>query len=147
MYLKGIIMVQMGDQVDSGGQVNKPTESSLTSRAHRIIAERIFPVCTSHPCIEKVYLFGSYARGDFNRLSDVDLWVHLDRDRYEIGLAEYVDIQTELRAVLTCPVDIVTNTAPQSLGNLYASIMEDGVLLYDRSACGQPEDSGAVHPT
>ena len=109
-------------------------ESSLAPRAHRIISERIYPVCASHPCIERVYLFGSYARGEFNRMSDVDLWVHLDRDRYEVGLVEYFDIQMELRAALGCPVDIVTNTSPQSLGNLYASIMKDGVLLYDRSA-------------
>ena len=67
-------------------------------------------------------------------MSDVDLWVHLDRDRYEVGLVEYFDIQMELRAALGCPVDIVTNTSPKSLGNLYASIMKDGVLLYDHSA-------------
>lgn len=109
-------------------------ESSLASRAQRIISERIYPICVSHPCIEKVYLFGSYARGDFNRMSDVDLWVHLDREGYDIGLVEYVDIQAELRAALGCQVDIVTNTAPQSLGNLYASIKKDGVLLYDRAA-------------
>lgn len=109
-------------------------EVSMRERAHRAIAELIRPVCTSHPCIAKVYVFGSYARGDFNELSDVDLWIILDRDNFDIPITEYVDIQTELRHALKCPTDCVTAVAPDQLGKLFRPIMRDKVLVYDRSA-------------
>ncbi|MDN0055191.1 nucleotidyltransferase domain-containing protein [Collinsella ihumii] len=109
-------------------------EVPMRERAHRAIAELIRPVCASHPCVEKVYVYGSYARGDFNELSDVDLWIILDRDNFDIPMTEYVDVQMELRHALKCPTDCVTAVAPDQLGKLFRPIMRDKVLVYDRTA-------------
>ena len=68
------------------------------------IRERIRPIMEKHN-IKKVYLFGSYSRGEANRNSDVDLYCDEgDVDTLWILSAFY----DELREALGKDVDIVT---------------------------------------
>ncbi len=56
--------------------------------------------------VRKVYLFGSYARGEATSASDLDILVELDY-RYKIGL-EFVQMKLDLEAMLQKNVDLVS---------------------------------------
>ncbi len=54
----------------------------------------------------KAYLFGSYARGEANEQSDVDILIELDYSQ-SIGLA-FVEMQLDLQNILSRKVDLVS---------------------------------------
>lgn len=93
------------------------------------ITERI--VETSHP--EKIILFGSYARGDFEADSDLDLLIIVPG--VEHLRAESVRVRRALRGLLV-PIDIIIATPEQieRLGNVhglvYRAALEDGKVVY-----------------
>ena len=67
------------------------------------IKQRILPVLNRHG-IHEIYLFGSYARGEANNESDVDIYCeHGDiKSLFDIG-----DLEEELEATLGKKVDLV----------------------------------------
>lgn len=68
------------------------------------IKERIKPVIEKHG-IKTVYLFGSYARGEANRNSDVDIYC----DRGDVDtLWKHSALQNELIEALGKDVDVIT---------------------------------------
>ena len=68
------------------------------------IKERIKPVMEKHG-IKNVYLFGSYARGEANRNSDVDIYC----DGGDVDtLWKHSDLQDELIEALGKDVDVIT---------------------------------------
>ena len=93
------------------------------------IKSYIIPVVEKYP-IEKVILFGSYARGDAKETSDVDLIVesggHLfNRKIFALG--------GDLLMALPVRVDVydILEIANPSL--MYENIQKDGVVIYDAS--------------
>ncbi len=71
-----------------------------TLHAQRELLSRRYP-------ITRLALFGSFARGDANESSDVDLLVEVDPT---IGMG-FVDLAEELERVLGRPVDLVSRRA------------------------------------
>ena len=69
--------------------------------------EEILKVAASHGATD-VRLFGSRARGEAGRVSDVDLLVRLAPGR---TLFDLVAIKQDLEDLLGCPVDVVTEEA------------------------------------
>jgi len=57
--------------------------------------------------VKSAYLFGSYARGEANETSDVDLFVVFDND--EISLFEVGGLLETLKEVLQMNVDLLTD--------------------------------------
>lgn len=57
--------------------------------------------------VKSAYLFGSYARGEANETSDVDLFVVFDND--EISLFEVSGLLETLKEVLQMNVDLLTD--------------------------------------
>ncbi|MDN5302176.1 MAG: uncharacterized protein PWQ60_1690 [Thermoanaerobacteraceae bacterium] len=92
------------------------------------ILEKLDKIFKKYTSIEKVLLFGSRARGDFSRVSDVDVAVFSenisDRD-FNLLVDEINQIDTALS------FDIVhyNKLAKESLRN---RILRDGVVLYER---------------
>ncbi|MCW5908906.1 MAG: nucleotidyltransferase domain-containing protein [Chitinophagales bacterium] len=70
----------------------------LTTEQIQIIREYL-----SNKPVLKAYVFGSYARGDADENSDIDLLINLDRSK-KIGL-QYVAMQLELEDLLKHKVD------------------------------------------
>lgn len=66
--------------------------------------ETIRTIARAHGA-ERVWVFGSVARGDDRDGSDLDLLVELERGRTLFDLGA---IWSELTALLGCPVDITT---------------------------------------
>ena len=74
---------------------------------------------------ERIYLFGSYARGDMTDASDIDLRI----DKGKIRGIEMGGLLLDLEAALGIPVDLVTTG---SLSERFLNaIKKDEVLLYE----------------
>lgn len=78
--------------------------------------------------VNKVYLFGSYARGDADEKSDVDLLVELDYSK-RIGFSFY-GWRDELKNFLNKKVDVVSAKGiSQFIGPF---ILKDKTLVYEK---------------
>lgn len=75
---------------------------------------------------ERVYLFGSYARGDANETSDIDL--RIDRGNIKGGFA-LAGLLLDLEADLGTPVDLVTTGGLDT--EFLDMIKEEEQLLYE----------------
>ena len=83
--------------------------------------------------IEKAWIFGSYARGEESRKSDIDILVRFDKDA-KINLLDYAGIMNDLSDYLHQKVDLVQE------GTLYKfaheSVEQDKILVYERDNQG-----------
>lgn len=76
---------------------------------------------------QRVYLFGSYARGDMNSSSDIDLRI----DKGNIRGIQLAGLLIELEDAFQLPVDLITTG---SLDNdILEAIRSEEVLLYEAS--------------
>jgi predicted nucleotidyltransferase len=82
-----------------------------------------------HPAVERVWLFGSRARGDHFERSDIDLAIEApELDRYD-WLKLSLDFEEAAPTLLG--VDVVRmEEAPE---HLRAQILEEGVVVHERS--------------
>ncbi len=82
------------------------------------------------PAIQKVHLFGSFARGEATAKSDVDLLVVLNCDYLPTGM-EYFQIWTELETLLKRKVDFVSE---KHLSKRVQPFVEpEKILIYEKS--------------
>ncbi len=86
---------------------------------------------TDKPII-RAYLFGSYARGEADEASDVDLLVELDYSQH-IGLG-FVLMKTDLEAQLKKPVHLISEQALSPY--IKPFIEQDKHLIYERNPRG-----------
>ena len=79
--------------------------------------------------IEKAWIFGSYARGENTRKSDMDILVRFEKDA-DISLLDYVKIMNSLQKAMRKKIDLVEE------GTLYnfakESVEQDKILIYER---------------
>jgi len=75
--------------------------------------------------VERVYLFGSYARGDVTENSDVDLRV--DKGSLK-GLFALCGLYTEIEEALQIKVDVLTTGSLED--DFLRKIQKEEVLLY-----------------
>lgn len=92
------------------------------------IAHKLQTFFPAYP-IEKAWVFGSYARGEETRKSDIDIMVRFYEDA-DISLLDYVKIMNKLKKFLHKDVDLVEE------GQLYPwaqeSVEHDKILVYER---------------
>jgi uncharacterized protein len=86
--------------------------------------------CSTNDKIEKVVLFGSRARGDYQKTSDIDLaiWTN-DASHSEQNLMEYV-IQ-QLPTPLKIDVLFFDRLTKEKL---ISNILKEGVVIYEKGA-------------
>lgn len=77
--------------------------------------------------IEKIYLFGSYVKGDMSPLSDIDLY--MESDIY--GL-DYYGVVERFRNALHKKVDLLSNKTILPDSKIYNEIMKTGLVIYER---------------
>ena len=76
---------------------------------------------------ERVYLFGSYARGDMTEGSDIDLRIDKGAMRgFQLG-----GLRADLEDALGLPVDLIPTGSLDS--RFLSDIQKDEVLLYEAS--------------
>jgi predicted nucleotidyltransferase len=84
---------------------------------------------------QKIILFGSYARGDFDQDSDLDFLVIMD----EIASprAESIRLRRALRGLMVS-IDVIVATPPQlekyrhTIGLIYREALNEGKVLYEQ---------------
>ena len=81
--------------------------------------------------VVKAWLFGSFARGEENEDSDVDILVSFD-DKARVSLLRHAGMLCDLEDLLNRPVDLVNELS------LYPEVREavnnDKILIYERGA-------------
>src|SRR3989344_3207436 len=68
-----------------------------------LIKQKILPILKSYK-ISKAGIFGSYARGEQKKKSDVDILVEVDK---HMGLMEFIGIKLDLQKAVKRKVDLV----------------------------------------
>jgi predicted nucleotidyltransferase len=83
------------------------------------------------PFVRRIFVFGSYARGDAGYHSDVDLLVTLKpaERRPPLGLFEVIRLERELEKILGCTVDLVTEEGLDP--RIRLKVDKDKVVLYE----------------
>jgi len=81
--------------------------------------------------VEKVYLFGSYARQEATSKSDIDLYIPTLPDSMGI---KYFGMLERLKEITQKDIDIITDdsvfSTPEYKMELFAEINSDKVLIY-----------------
>jgi predicted nucleotidyltransferase len=88
------------------------------------IKDIVTPIARTHG-VDKIYVFGSYARNEATWKSDIDFRIDSGRIRtlFDLG-GLYADLEELLRK----PIDIVTSDAVSN--ELYNEIKKDEVVIY-----------------
>ena len=88
--------------------------------------------------LKKVYLYGSYARGDYNEDSDIDIVGIVDYDENDLSKADRRLSYTASRLGLEYDILVSPSTIPyerfkqyQKVLPYYSNILKDGVDLID----------------
>lgn len=76
----------------------------------------------------KAYLFGSYARNEQSKDSDIDILVELDHTK-PVGLG-FVTMKIELEKILSIKVDLVSTSGISKY--IKPRIENEKLLIYDR---------------
>ncbi|MDR3543494.1 MAG: nucleotidyltransferase domain-containing protein [Desulfosporosinus sp.] len=90
------------------------------------IKNAVLTYCTKYP-IKHIGLFGSYARGEANEDSDIDLIVEFDN---KVSLMKVIGLKARLEIDLRKKVDLVE---PDNIeAKVAAAIAKDMVILYEK---------------
>ena len=93
------------------------------------IKSYISPIIAKYP-VEKVILYGSYARGDASDTSDIDLVVE---SRGRLRNRKIFALGGELLDVLPVRVDVYDILEIANPSAMYENIQKEGVVIYDTS--------------
>ena len=81
--------------------------------------------------VEKAWVFGSYARGEETRKSDVDIMVRFDKDA-GVSLFDYIRIMNRLEDLLHKKVDLVEEGQLRRWAQ--ESAENEKILVYERGS-------------
>lgn len=94
------------------------------------LADRTRAYCSRNPAIQKVAVFGSFARGEQGPSSDVDLIVgYADRDT--VSTVDVGGLYEDLASLYGREVDILTSVRGLS-PRMAMSIKREGKVIYER---------------
>ena len=89
------------------------------------IKDIVIPIAKKYG-VSKVGVFGSYARGEANENSDVDIYIEKGKLR---SLIQYFSFVNDLEHSLGCHVDVVTTNAIDK--EFVENIMREGITIYE----------------
>ena len=94
----------------------------------QIVVNKLKSFFPAYP-VEKAWIFGSYARGEETRKSDVDILVRFDKDA-DISLLDYVKLMNKLKDFLHKKVDLVEEGQLRTWAQ--ESVDNEKILVYER---------------
>lgn len=77
--------------------------------------------------IDRVYLFGSYAKGQATEISDIDLYI--ESDLYGLTYFGFIEL---LREKLNKKVEVLSNYTINPSSKIDEEIKKTGILIYER---------------
>jgi len=78
--------------------------------------------------IEKAWVFGSYARGEETRKSDIDIMVRFDKN-IQISLFDYIGIMNDLEDLFHRKIDLVEEGQVRAWAQ--ESVEQEKILIYE----------------
>lgn len=96
-------------------------------RSTRQLIRKVVSVAKQEP-IEKMWLFGSFSRGEENADSDVDLLVQMQPN--DLTILGFLKIQTRLEKATQKPVDLIEDDCLEDFARVSAD--RDKILIYAR---------------
>ena len=102
------------------------------------IHDAVIPLAEQYG-LERVFLFGSYARGDATEKSDVDFRI----DRGEMRGFQFGGLYEDMKEALQKDVDIMTTK--QLDKKFLSEISGEEILIYDRN--GKKSSTPGSHPS
>jgi predicted nucleotidyltransferase len=96
---------------------------------NRNITSKVVDYFEDKPVL-KAYLFGSYARSETNKDSNIDILVELDYSR-SIGL-KFVKMQLDLQEILNRKVDLITEKGISQY--IKPNVDKDKILIYEKQS-------------
>ncbi len=94
------------------------------------IIDKIAKYFSSQP-IEKAWVFGSYARSEENRASDIDILVNFIPEA-QITLFKYIRIVNDLQKLTGKKIDLVESGQLKPFA--YQNAENEKILIYERKA-------------
>ena len=92
------------------------------------IKERLLPVFDAVP-VDKAILFGSYAKGNPTRASDIDIFID---SKGKIRGIDFFGVLEDITEILKIPVDLIEASQIIDGGRVQREIAETGVVIYER---------------
>ncbi|MCD8012361.1 MAG: nucleotidyltransferase domain-containing protein [Lachnospiraceae bacterium] len=89
------------------------------------IREKTIPIVKKYG-VKRIYLFGSYARGEAHDESDIDFYMEKGRLR---SLIQYFSLVNDLEKTFDCHVDLISKNISDQ--EFITSIEKEGILLYE----------------
>lgn len=99
---------------------------------NKTIVNRLSKYFASQP-IEKAWIFGSYARSEENKKSDIDILVNFSPES-KVTLFKYIHIVNDLQALTGKRIDLVEDGQLKQFAK--SSAENDKILIYERKAKG-----------
>ncbi len=121
---------------DEAGALNalQMAEEKVRYTAHsgidrKTIIKKITDYFNGHKMINKAWLFGSFARGEDDYKSDIDIMIEVPSDS-KFSLFDLADVQYQLEQIVSAKIDVVMSDGvrPQVMDR----IKQDLRLLYER---------------
>ena len=95
----------------------------------QVVVSKLRTFFPAYP-IEKAWVFGSYARGEETRESDIDIMVRFDKDAH-ITLFDYAGIMNDLENLFHRKIDLVQEGRLKKFAQ--ESAEQDKILVYERN--------------
>ena len=127
MVRRNLIPMNIRSRVNALGLEEKPPLDIIKIK-HSI--EEVIMEANLQNKISRVYLFGSYSRGEANEDSDIDLRIeHINNfDLFDLSEMSYL-----LKQKTGKSVDIATQETSKMDPDFYSSIKKDEICLYERA--------------
>ena len=93
------------------------------------IKNKLFPIFSVLP-VEKAILFGSFAKGNPTRSSDVDILIDSNG---KIRGIDFFGILEDITEALNVPVDLIEASQIIDGGRVQREIAETGVIIYEKA--------------
>jgi len=95
------------------------------------LREKILPILLPYG-INRIAIFGSYARGDYTSESDIDLLIDIEEPRkIPIGLFTWVRLENELSQKLGRQVDLISNNGLNQRIRPY--VEAEMIMIYEKN--------------
>jgi len=94
-----------------------------------VIVDKLKAFFPTYP-IDKAWVFGSYARGEETKTSDLDILVRFNENA-TISLFDYVRIMDQMEKLLHKKIDLVSEGGVMTFAK--ETIDNDKILIYERN--------------
>lgn len=93
------------------------------------IKARLLPIFSEYP-IEKAILFGSYAKGNPTKLSDIDIVID---SKGKIRGIDFFGVLEDIVGIFDVPVDLIEASQVIDGSRVQHEINETGIIIYERA--------------